>query len=63
MKRKHIGSRFEDLLAEDGNLESCRTEAMKFKAALKPEKVSRPGANVAMSRRSGEAGVSTNKNG
>jgi hypothetical protein len=59
----HIGSRFEELLAQDGNLESCRAEAIKFKAALKPEKLTRRRANIAKSRRSVEAGGSNNKNG
>lgn len=31
MKRKHIGSKFEDFLAEDGMLEACRASAIKFK--------------------------------
>jgi predicted XRE-type DNA-binding protein len=33
MKRKHLGSKFEDLLAEDGILEECRASAIKFKIA------------------------------
>jgi DNA-binding Xre family transcriptional regulator len=33
MKRKHIGSKFEDFLAEDGILEECRASAIKFKIA------------------------------
>ena len=33
MKRKHLGSAFEDFLAEDGILEECRASAIKFKIA------------------------------
>jgi len=33
MKRKHIGSSFEEFLAEDGILEECRASAIKFKLA------------------------------
>jgi antitoxin HicB len=33
MKRKHVGSNFEDLLAEEGILEECRAAAIKFKIA------------------------------
>ena len=33
MKRKHLGSGFEDFLAEDGILEECRASAIKFKIA------------------------------
>ncbi len=33
MKRQHLGSKFEDLLAEDGILEECRASAIKFKLA------------------------------
>ena len=33
MKRKHLGSKFEDFLAEDGILEDCRASAIKFKIA------------------------------
>ena len=39
MKRKHIGSNFEDFLAEDGILEECRAAAIKFKIAHELEKV------------------------
>ena len=38
MKRKHIGSNFEDFLAEDGILEECRAAAIKFKIAHELEK-------------------------
>ncbi len=38
MKRKHLGSRFEDFLAEDGILEECRAAAIKFKIARELEK-------------------------
>ena len=33
MKRNHLGSNFEDFLAEDGILEECRASAIKFKIA------------------------------
>ncbi|MBI4579457.1 MAG: XRE family transcriptional regulator [Planctomycetes bacterium] len=33
MRRKHLGSKFEDFLAEDGILEECRAAAIKFKIA------------------------------
>ena len=39
MKRKHLGSNFEDFLAEDGILESCRAAAIKFKISRELEKV------------------------
>lgn len=38
MKRKHLGSKFENLLAEDGVLEACRASAIKFKIARELEK-------------------------
>ena len=38
MKRKHVGSKFEDFLAEDGILEECRASAIKFKIARELEK-------------------------
>ena len=38
MKRKHIGSRFDDFLAEDDILEECRASAIKFKIAHELEK-------------------------
>lgn len=37
MKRKHLGSRLEDFLAEDGILEECRAAAIKFKLARELE--------------------------
>jgi antitoxin HicB len=39
MKRKHLGSKFEDFLAEDGILEECRAAAIKFKIARELEKL------------------------
>lgn len=39
MKRKHLGSKFEDFLAEDGILESCRAAAIKFKISRELEKI------------------------
>jgi antitoxin HicB len=38
MKRKHLGSEFEDFLAEQGILEECRAAAIKFKIARELEK-------------------------
>lgn len=38
MKRRHMGSNFEDFLAEDGILEACRASAIKFKIARELEK-------------------------
>ena len=39
MKRKHLGSKFEDFLAEEGILEECRATAIKFKIARELEKM------------------------
>jgi antitoxin HicB len=39
MKRKHLGSKFEDFLAEDGTLEECRAGAIKFRISRELEKV------------------------
>jgi hypothetical protein len=38
MNRKHIGSNFEDFLADEGILEECRAAAIKFKIARELEK-------------------------
>lgn len=38
MKKKHLGSNFEDFLEEEGILESCRATAIKFKIARELEK-------------------------
>lgn len=38
MKRKYLGTKFEDFLAEDGILEECRAAAIKFKIAHELEK-------------------------
>jgi hypothetical protein len=38
MKNKHMGSRFEDFLADEGILEDCRAAAIKFKIAHELEK-------------------------
>lgn len=38
MKRKHLGSGFEDFLANEGILEECRASAIKFKIARELEK-------------------------
>jgi antitoxin HicB len=37
MKRKHLGSRFDDFLAEEDILEECRATAIKFKIARELE--------------------------
>jgi len=39
MKRKHLGSNFEDFLAEDGILEDCRAAAIKFKISRELKKI------------------------
>ena len=41
MKRKHLGSKFEDFLAEDGILEECRAVAIKFKIARELDRAMR----------------------
>jgi DNA-binding Xre family transcriptional regulator len=38
MKQKHMGSKFEDFLAEEGILEECRASAIKFKIAHELQK-------------------------
>jgi len=38
MKKKHLGSNFEDFLEADGILEKCRAAAIKFKIAHELEK-------------------------
>ena len=38
MKKKHLGSRFDDFLDEQGILEECRASAIKFKLAHELEK-------------------------
>ncbi|MGD0137410.1 MAG: hypothetical protein ABSD28_00915 [Tepidisphaeraceae bacterium] len=38
MKKKHLGSRFEDFLESEGILEECRASAIKFKLAHELEK-------------------------
>ena len=37
MKRKHIGSNFEEFLSDDGILEECRASAIKFMIARELE--------------------------
>jgi len=39
MKKKHLGSSFDDFLAEEGILEECRAAAIKFKIARDLKKV------------------------
>jgi len=41
MNRKHVGSGFEEFLAEDGILEECRASAIKFMIAQELEKTMR----------------------
>jgi predicted XRE-type DNA-binding protein len=38
MKNKHLGSRFDDFLDEQGILEDCRASAIKYKLAHELEK-------------------------
>jgi antitoxin HicB len=38
MKKKHLGSNFEDFLEADGILEECRASAIKFKLAHELER-------------------------
>jgi DNA-binding Xre family transcriptional regulator len=38
MKKKHLGSNFDDFLEQDGALEECRATAIKFKIAHELEK-------------------------
>ncbi len=38
MKRKHVGSSFEDFLSHDGILEECRAAAIKFMLAQELQK-------------------------
>jgi antitoxin HicB len=38
MKRKHLGSRFDDFLADQGILEDCQATAIKFKISRELEK-------------------------
>ena len=38
MKKKHLGSNFDDFLEQNGILEECRATAIKFKIALELEK-------------------------
>jgi transcriptional regulator with XRE-family HTH domain len=38
MKKKHLGSRFEDFLEDEGILQECRASAIKFKFAHELEK-------------------------
>jgi hypothetical protein len=38
VKKKHLGSNFEDFLESEGILEECRASAIKFKLAHELEK-------------------------
>ncbi len=61
MKRKHIGSKFEDFLAEEGIPEECRASAIKFKiarelaAVMRERKISK--AEVAKRLKTSRSGV------
>ena len=61
MKRKHIGSRFDDFLAEEGILEDCRASAIKFKIARELEKAMTKGhlskAEIARRLKTSRTGV------
>ena len=61
MKRKHLGARFEDFLAEDGIPEDRRVAAIKFKIAGELEKAMRERkltkADVAMRLKTSRTGV------
>jgi antitoxin HicB len=39
MKRKHLGSKFDDFLAAEGILEECRASAIKFKIAHELQRI------------------------
>lgn len=61
MKQKHLGSKFEDFLAEDGILEECRASAIKFKLsrelqkAMNEQKISK--AEIAKRLKTSRTGV------
>jgi len=61
MKQKHMGSKFEDFLAEDGILEECRASAIKFKIAHELAKAMTAGniskANIAKRLKTSRTGV------
>jgi len=61
MKRKHLGSKFEDSLAEEGILEECRAAAIKFKIAHELAKVMSDGniskADIAKRLKTSRMGV------
>jgi antitoxin HicB len=38
MKQKHLGTRFDDFLADEGVLDECRASAIRFKIARELEK-------------------------
>ena len=61
MKRKHVGSNFEDFLAGDGILEQCRATAIKFKIAHELAKLMRERriskAEIAKSLKTSRTGV------
>jgi len=51
MKRKHIGSRFEDFLAEDGIFEECRAAAIRFKIGHGKWLIRQRNSRAAMAKR------------
>jgi hypothetical protein len=57
MKRKHVGSKFEEFLAADGILEECRASAIKSKTAhelariVSERKPSKPGSTKQLKMR------------
>ncbi len=61
MKRKHLGSKFEDFLADDGILEECRAAAIKFKIARELAKAMNEGniskAEIAKRLKTSRTGV------
>lgn len=61
MKRKHLGTKFEDFLADEGILEECRATAIKFKIARELEKAMNDGniskAEVARRLKTSRTGV------
>lgn len=61
MKQKHLGTNFEDFLAEEGILEECRATAIKFKIsrelerAMNKQKISK--AQIAKRLKTSRTGV------
>jgi hypothetical protein len=61
MKKKHLGSNFEDFLESEGMLEECRASAIKFKLArelaraMKGQKISK--AQMAKRLKTSRSGI------